>query len=178
MLSVEAPSRQTVAEPLNVPVGVISTIFIDPDVLNGVADGGAGLVIGATVTAVGVVPPKLKVIAGSAAVAGISAVLTFATNVATCELATGPAAITAAGAVNTAVTLKLAATFKSLRGFAVEPSLQRTKLDPSFGTAVTEEPEAPGKICWHTPCEFEQISLKVSTPAELTRSTLPHFWAR
>jgi hypothetical protein len=83
MLSVGPPSRQTVAEPLNVPVGVISTIFKDPDILNGVADGGAGLVTGATVIAVGVVPPKLNVIAGSAAVAGISAVLTFATNVAT-----------------------------------------------------------------------------------------------
>ena len=178
MESVGPPSKQTVAEPVNVPVGVISTTFVDPNILNGVDVGAAGLATGATVTAVGAEPPKLNLIAGSAAVAGISAVLTSAVHVATCELATMPAVITAAGDENTAVTLKLAATFKSLRGFAVEPSLQRTNLDPSFGTAVTEEPEAPGKICWHTPCDREQVSPKVSTPAELTKVTLPHFWAK
>jgi len=74
MLSVEAPSKQTVAEPLNVPVGVMSTIFVDPKILKGVEAGAAGLdATGATVTAVGALPPKLKVIAGSAAVAGITA---------------------------------------------------------------------------------------------------------
>ena len=74
ILSVEAPSKQTVAEPLNVPVGVMSTIFVEAEMINGVADAGAGFVAtGATVTAVGAVPPKFKVIAGSAAVAGITA---------------------------------------------------------------------------------------------------------
>ena len=73
MLSVESPSKQTVAEPLNVPVGVMSTIFVDPNILNGVDVGATGLVTGATVTAVGAEPPKLNVIAGNSAVGGITA---------------------------------------------------------------------------------------------------------
>ena len=74
MLSVESPSKQTVAEPVNVPVGVMSTIFVDPNILNGVDVGAAGLdATGATVTAVGAEPPKLNVIAGNSAVGGITA---------------------------------------------------------------------------------------------------------
>ena len=73
MESVESPSKQTVAEPLNVPVGVMSTIFVDPNILNGVDVGATGLVTGATVTAVGAEPPKLNVIAGNSAVGGITA---------------------------------------------------------------------------------------------------------
>ena len=73
MESVESPSKQTVAEPVNVPVGVMSTIFVDPNILNGVDVGATGLVTGATVTAVGAEPPKLNVIAGNSAVGGITA---------------------------------------------------------------------------------------------------------
>ena len=98
MLSVGPPSRQTVAEPVNVPVGVMSTILVEPKILNGVEAGAAGLdATGTTVTEVGTVPPKFKVIAGSAAVAGITAALMLEENVATCEFGTDPTVIAATG---------------------------------------------------------------------------------
>jgi hypothetical protein len=73
----------------------MSTIFVDPRILNGVVLGVAGFdATGATVTAVGLVPLKSKVMAGSTAVAGIKARVWPSGIVATCEFGVEPTLIT------------------------------------------------------------------------------------
>ena len=84
-----------VAEPLNVPVKTISTIFVEEEKVDGVAAGEAGLVIGATVTAVGAVPPKLSLIAGSSFVLAIAATVPPLGILATLEFGVEPAETTA-----------------------------------------------------------------------------------
>ena len=65
---------------------------MDPEIVNGVAETAAGLVvIGTTVTEVGTVPPKFKVVAGNDVVAGIVATTAPDGMVATWELGVLPA---------------------------------------------------------------------------------------
>ena len=71
---------------------------------NGVAEEGAGLdATGATVTELGTDPPKFNVVAGSAAVAGIKAVVTPAGMVATCEFGVDPDTIVTVDALTVIV---------------------------------------------------------------------------
>ena len=68
-----------------------SDIFVDPEIVNGVDEVEAGLVVtGTTVTAVGTVPPKFNFVAGNIEVAGIVACVTPDGIVATCEFGSEP----------------------------------------------------------------------------------------
>ena len=73
----------------------MSTILGEPEVINGVADTEAGLVVVITVKDSGAVAANVSFIAGSELDAGISATVTPTGKVTTCEFGSEPAVITA-----------------------------------------------------------------------------------
>ena len=80
----------------------MSTILVEPEIVKGVADAGAGLVAtGTTVTAVGTAPPNFSVVAGSAAVEGIITPVTPDEIVATCEFGAEPEVVVVSGNLET-----------------------------------------------------------------------------
>jgi hypothetical protein len=74
----------------------MSTIVGEPVVINGVAESGAGFVMGLSITDDDGVFTNVSLIAGKRFVAGISANVMPVAKVATCEFGNGPA-VTAAG---------------------------------------------------------------------------------